>query len=121
MNKGVIVNDNFVVVTSVGLDLTQDETIKYAEYVDTHAPIDRDNYKLARVIVTLCDDGKVDVDYDLQNLTPFERIRRITGYLTGNLNTWNDAKRAEESERVKHTDKDGSDGWFNSSGRQFKE
>lgn len=32
----------------------------------------------------------------------FERIRRITGYLTGTLDTWNDAKRAEESERVKH-------------------
>ena len=32
----------------------------------------------------------------------FERVRRITGYLTGDLNTWNNAKRAEESERVKH-------------------
>jgi ribonucleoside-triphosphate reductase len=33
----------------------------------------------------------------------FERIRRITGYLVGSLNTWNDAKKAEESDRVKHT------------------
>lgn len=32
----------------------------------------------------------------------FERIRRITGYLTGALNTWNSAKRAEERDRVKH-------------------
>ncbi len=32
----------------------------------------------------------------------FERIRRITGYLTGALNTWNSAKRAEEHDRVKH-------------------
>lgn len=32
----------------------------------------------------------------------FERIRRITGYLVGNLNTWNDAKKAEERDRVKH-------------------
>lgn len=32
----------------------------------------------------------------------FDRIRRITGYLTGNLNTWNNAKRAEEHDRVKH-------------------
>ena len=32
----------------------------------------------------------------------FERIRRITGYLTGSLDKWNNAKRAEESERVKH-------------------
>lgn len=33
---------------------------------------------------------------------PIERIRRITGYLVGTINRWNDAKRAEERERVKH-------------------
>ena len=32
----------------------------------------------------------------------FERIRRITGYLVGTMDTWNDAKRAEERDRVKH-------------------
>lgn len=32
----------------------------------------------------------------------FERIRRITGYLVGTLERFNDAKRAEERERVKH-------------------
>ena len=32
----------------------------------------------------------------------FQRIRRITGYLTGDLTTWNDAKKAEERDRVKH-------------------
>lgn len=30
------------------------------------------------------------------------RMRRITGYLTGDLNSWNSAKRAEEKDRVKH-------------------
>ena len=34
--------------------------------------------------------------------TPFERIRRITGYLVGTLDRFNDAKRAEERDRVKH-------------------
>lgn len=33
----------------------------------------------------------------------FERIRRITGYLTGSLITWNSAKQAEEKDRVKHS------------------
>ncbi len=33
---------------------------------------------------------------------PFERIRRITGYLVGTLDHFNDAKRAEERDRVKH-------------------
>ena len=32
----------------------------------------------------------------------FERIRRITGYLVGTMDKWNDAKRAEERDRVKH-------------------
>lgn len=33
---------------------------------------------------------------------PFERIRRITGYLVGTLDKWNNAKRAEERDRTKH-------------------
>lgn len=33
----------------------------------------------------------------------FERIRRITGYLVGTLDTWNNAKKAEERDRVKHS------------------
>ena len=32
----------------------------------------------------------------------FERIRRISGYLVGTLDRWNDAKKAEEKDRVKH-------------------
>ena len=32
----------------------------------------------------------------------FERIRRITGYLVGTMDRFNNAKRAEVSERVKH-------------------
>lgn len=38
------------------------------------------------------------------NLTsvPFERIRRITGYLVGTLDRFNNGKRAEEHDRIKH-------------------
>lgn len=32
----------------------------------------------------------------------FERTRRITGYLVGSLKRFNNAKRAEEKDRVKH-------------------
>lgn len=35
---------------------------------------------------------------------PFERIRRITGYLVGTTDRWNDAKKAELRDRVKHLD-----------------
>ena len=33
----------------------------------------------------------------------FARIRRITGYLVGTIDRWNNAKRAEERDRVKHS------------------
>ena len=34
--------------------------------------------------------------------TKFERIRRVTGYLVGTLDRFNNGKRAEERDRVKH-------------------
>ena len=34
----------------------------------------------------------------------FDRIRRITGYLSGDTSTWNNAKKAELKDRVKHTE-----------------
>lgn len=37
------------------------------------------------------------------NGVAFERIRRITGYLVGTMDRWNDAKTAEEADRVKHS------------------
>ena len=35
----------------------------------------------------------------------FERIRRITGYLVGTTDRFNNGKRAEERDRVKHSTK----------------
>lgn len=56
---------------------------------------------LTELSITLT--GNDDVQLEQTVSTPkFERIRRITGYLTGDLNRWNNAKRAEEHERVKH-------------------
>ena len=42
------------------------------------------------------DDGTVGRD------VKFERLRRVTGYLSGDVSRFNDAKRAEERDRVKH-------------------
>ncbi|MBQ4640684.1 MAG: hypothetical protein IJB69_09245 [Clostridia bacterium] len=48
-------------------------------------------------------DGEyVELSYDF-GPAPFQRIRRITGYLVGTLDRFNNAKRAEEKDRVKHT------------------
>ena len=52
--------------------------------------------------LTLTINGKyVDIQYNYDTV-PFERIRRITGYLVGTLDRFNDAKRAEVDDRVKH-------------------
>ena len=36
-------------------------------------------------------------------IVKFDRIRRITGYLVGTTDRFNNAKRAEERDRVKHS------------------
>lgn len=43
----------------------------------------------------------VDLSFEYEPI-PFERIRRITGYLVGTLNRFNNAKLAEVGDRVKH-------------------
>ena len=47
------------------------------------------------------DGDYVDLSYHFAQ-GKFDRIRRITGYLVGTLDRFNDAKRAEEHDRVKH-------------------
>lgn len=86
-----------VEVKVVGLDdFTEQEAQNYIAYVK-----ERVEEPLQSIEVKLCEDGKIDVDYTLQG-EKFERIRRITGYLTGDVTSWNNSKRAEESQRVKH-------------------
>ena len=86
-----------VEVKVIGIDdFTEQEAQNYIDYVK-----ERVEDPLKSIEVKLCDDGKIDVDYTLQG-EKFERIRRITGYLTGDVSSWNNAKRSEESERVKH-------------------
>lgn len=48
------------------------------------------------------DGDYVDIAYHYAD-QPFHRIRRITGYLVGTLDRFNNAKRAEERDRVKHS------------------
>ena len=88
-------------------------TVSYARVDDLRVSDDEIRAYLARgsqqyrntaiVGLDLAVDGEdVGITYDLKPL-PFERIRRITGYLVGTLDRFNDAKRAEESDRVKHS------------------
>lgn len=48
------------------------------------------------------DGDYVDIKYHFADV-PFQRIRRITGYLVGTVDRFNNAKRAEVEDRVKHS------------------
>ena len=75
------------------------------EEIDAYEEMAKDKYgdKLVGLKINVENDDEVTLTYILKNDVPFERIRRITGYLVGTLDKWNDAKRAEERDRVKHT------------------
>lgn len=88
---------NGIDVTVNGLnDVSEQEIVNYIDYVQAQTKEKVNSLKLSAT-----KDGKVDIRYELQP-QKFERIRRITGYLVGTIDRWNDAKRAEEHDRVKH-------------------
>lgn len=72
------------------------EAQAYVDYLEN-----KYNRKLESLDIQI--DGEyVDLDYTFEHVS-FERIRRITGYLVGTMDNWNDAKSAEEADRVKHS------------------
>ena len=81
-------------VTITG-DAPHKEALAYADYLER---------KYNRTLKTLdipIDGDYADLNYAFEQV-PFERIRRITGYLVGTMDHWNSAKAAEEADRVKH-------------------
>ena len=76
-------------------DMTEGEISRYIAFLRK-----RLEAHLVSLAISLSE-GKVRLDYKVRG-AKFERIRRITGYLVGTTDRWNNAKRAEERERVKH-------------------
>lgn len=60
-----------------------------------------DNWGRVEAITITFEGEDAILDYTCKPV-PFERIRRITGYLVGTTDRFNDAKQAEEHDRVKH-------------------
>ena len=91
----MVVNGTDVSVKGIP-DISEAEIMNYIDYVQekTEEPVDA-------ISITRRADGTVALDYQLRP-QKFERIRRITGYLVGTLDRFNNAKRAEERDRVKH-------------------
>jgi len=88
---------NGIEVTINGFDnMKEEEILGYIRCVENETDE-------ALLSLSISDAGKGDVALDYK-LHPhkFERIRRITGYLVGTTDRWNNAKRSEEHDRVKH-------------------
>ena len=84
-------------VNVIGDELSQEEINAYIEYGKNKYS----NRQISAMTVTV--DGEfVDLKYEFTDV-PFDRIRRITGYLVGTLDRFNNGKRAEERDRVKHS------------------
>ena len=59
------------------------------------------NFNYLHWVEAEADGDEIELRYHCDK-RKFERIRRVTGYLVGTLDRWNDGKRAEEKDRVKH-------------------
>lgn len=75
--------------------LSEKELKAYEEYALKQHP------NCERLVIEL-DGDYANLSYHLKKI-PFERTRRITGYLVGTTDRWNDSKKAELESRVKHT------------------
>ena len=84
-------------VNVIGTQIPQEEINAYIEHGKQKYPD-----KVIKEITIKVDGDFVDLKYDFDDV-PFDRIRRITGYLVGTTDRFNDAKRSEERDRVKHT------------------
>lgn len=89
-----------------GVDVSYDFDAEEVELKKYLAIIAKKTKRNIKDIVTakfhLMKDGNVDIDYSIRG-QKFDRIRRITGYLVGTVDRWNDAKQAELRDRVKHS------------------
>lgn len=83
-----------------GLELTQTEREAIIAEAQEKYPD-----SVVTAIVTLDETGENLHIHCKVNGPKFERIRRITGYLVGTIDRWNDAKQSEERDRVKHCEK----------------
>ena len=77
--------------------ISEEEKKAYIDYVRTKYP----DEIIDEIILEFDKDGFVNIETH-KHSKPFLRIRRITGYLVGDLERFNNGKRAEEKDRVKH-------------------
>lgn len=80
-----------------GIVISEKEKEAYIEHIKKNNP----HRQIEWVEIAIDDEGYANLTYSLAP-KGFERIRRITGYLVGTTNRWNNGKKAELRDRVKH-------------------
>lgn len=88
-----VIND--IQVTIIGDEINSEELSIYLTQIQS-----KQKRKMIKADITV-DSEYIDVKYALEDV-PFERIRRITGYLVGATSRWNNAKQSELHDRVCH-------------------
>ena len=89
-------------VFKTDLELTDREKQYYEDYVAKRNGGTLEDVTEISVNGITGEEEKVKVEWKTVDTKQIERVRRITGYLVGSLDRWNDGKRAEERDRVKH-------------------
>ena len=88
------------------ISITNGDISNYPEEeIQEYVKFIKEKYKdevIDEIILTFDDEGFVNIETHKHSIIPFNRIRRITGYLVGTLERFNNGKRAEERDRVKH-------------------
>ena len=80
--------------------MSKAEVEQYVKIFHDLHPFERDG-----TLNIMLDGDFVDIFLDTPPVK-FQRIRRITGYLVGTVDRWNNAKTAELHDRVKHSNID---------------
>lgn len=79
---------------------SSEEAYEYVQYISKSTTYKDRLPEIERLYISFEeDDAILEV---VMKSRPFERLRRITGYLVGTTDRWNDGKKAELNERVKH-------------------
>lgn len=92
-------------LTCGGVTITVHNGILNDDEAENYVARGRELYgkNLTEIIATIDPDDSEMIELEYKwNREPFHRLRRITGYLVGNLSRWNNGKKAEERDRVKH-------------------
>lgn len=84
------------VKVSVNVEMSVEEIKKYIAYAK-----EKHHGRVLQTLNLEVSGDEVGIGCSLEP-EHFEKIRRITGYLVGDMSRWNDGKTAEEHDRVKH-------------------